>query len=55
MTATPDDAVIYFQPNLAVDAAGRVAISAFALANGRMDEVLLLSAPRSSAFAHHCR
>jgi hypothetical protein len=46
VTATPDDDVIYFQPNLAVDAAGRVAISAFALANGRVDEVLLLSRPR---------
>jgi hypothetical protein len=43
VTATPDDGVIYFQPNLAVDAVGRVAISAFALANGRIDEVLLVS------------
>lgn len=43
VTATPDDGVTYFQPNLAVDEAGRVAISAFALANGRVDEVLLLS------------
>jgi hypothetical protein len=43
VTATPGDGVIYFQPNLAVDEAGRVAISAFALANGRMDEVLLVS------------
>ena len=50
VTATPDDAVIYFQPNLAVDAAGRVAISAFALANGRINEVLLLSAPRELRF-----
>ncbi len=43
VSATPDDGTIYFQPNLAVDEAGRVAISAFALTNGRMDEVLLLS------------
>ena len=50
VTATPNDGVIYFQPNLAVDAAGRIAISAFALANGRMDEVLLLSAPRELRF-----
>ena len=48
--ATPGDGVIYFQPNLAVDAAGRVAISAFALANGRLDEVLLLSRPRELRF-----
>ena len=50
VTATPDDDVIYFQPNLAVDAAGRVAISAFGLANGRVDEVLLLSRPRELRF-----
>jgi hypothetical protein len=43
VTATPDDGVTYFQPNLAVDAAGRVAISAFALGGGRMDEILLVS------------
>ena len=43
VTATPDDGVIYFQPNVAVDEAGRVAISAFALEGGRMDEVLLVS------------
>jgi hypothetical protein len=43
VSATPRDGTIYFQPNLAVDEAGRVAISAFALTNGRMDEVLLLS------------
>jgi hypothetical protein len=50
VTATPDDGVIYFQPNLAVDEAGRVAISAFALANGRVDEVLLVSRPRELRF-----
>lgn len=48
--ATPGDAVIYFQPNLAVDESGRVAISAFALANGRIDQVLLLSPPRDLRF-----
>ncbi len=46
MPATPADGVTYFQPNLAVDEAGRVAISAFALANGKVDEVLLISRPR---------
>jgi TAT (twin-arginine translocation) pathway signal sequence len=50
VTATPDDGMTYFQPNLAVDEAGRVAISAFALANGRVDEVLLLSQPRELRF-----
>jgi hypothetical protein len=50
VTATHDGGVIYFQPNLAVDEAGRVAISAFALANGRVDEVLLISQPRELRF-----
>jgi hypothetical protein len=50
VTATPRDDVIYFQPNLAVDAAGRIAISAFALANGHVNEVLLLSRPRELRF-----
>lgn len=45
VAATPTDGVTYFQPNLAVDDAGRVGISAFALANGRVDQVLLVSAP----------
>jgi len=49
-TATPDDAVTYFQPNLAVDETGRVAISAFALANGRADQVLLLASPPDLRF-----
>jgi hypothetical protein len=40
---TPDDSLTYFQPNIAVDAAGRVGISAFALADGHVDVVLLLS------------
>lgn len=43
VTATPDDSVIYFQPNLAVDEAGRVAISAFALNSGLISEILLVS------------
>jgi hypothetical protein len=51
VTATPDDGVVYFQPNVAVDQAGRVAISAFALANGRMDEVLLVSGSGQLSFA----
>jgi hypothetical protein len=41
--ATPTDDVTYFQPNLTVDATGRVVISAFALANGHVDLVLLVS------------
>ncbi len=50
VTATPNEDVTYFQPNLAVDDAGRVAISAFALANGRVNEVLLLSPPHKLQF-----
>ena len=50
MRATPADDRIYFQPNLAVDTAGRVAISTFALANGRIDEILLISQPDELRF-----
>ena len=50
VSATPDDAVTYFQPNLAVDETGQIAISAFALANGRIDQVLLLAPPRDLRF-----
>jgi hypothetical protein len=50
VAATPADSVTYFQPNLAIDEAGRVAISAFALANGRVDQVLLVSRPRQLRF-----
>jgi hypothetical protein len=48
--ATPRDEVIYFQPNLAVDQAGRVGISAFALAHGLVSHVLLLSTPHQLRF-----
>jgi hypothetical protein len=48
--ATPTDDRIYFQPNVAVNATGRVAISAFALANGRIDEMLLVSQPGQLRF-----
>lgn len=50
VTVTPADGVTYFQPNLAVDDGGRVAISAFALANGHVDQVLLVSQPRELRF-----
>jgi hypothetical protein len=50
VAATPHDEVIYFQPNLAVDDAGRVGISAFALAHGLVHQVLLLSAPHQLRF-----
>jgi hypothetical protein len=50
VTATPDDNEIYFQPNLAVDESGRVAVSAFALANGHVNQVLLISRPRELRF-----
>jgi hypothetical protein len=50
VTATPHDDVTYFQPNLAINAAGRVGISAFALAHGHVNQVLLLSKPRQLQF-----
>jgi hypothetical protein len=42
-TATPDDDVVYFQPQLAVDVRGRVILSAFALRDNLIDLVVLTS------------
>src|SRR5262249_7971882 len=50
VAAPPRDEVIYFQPNLAADAAGRVGIPAFALAHGLVSQVLLLSKPHQLRF-----
>ena len=50
VAATPADGVTYFQPNMAVDEEGRVGISAFALADGRVNQVLLISRPRRLRF-----
>jgi hypothetical protein len=50
VAATPAETAIYFQPNLTVDDAGRVGISAFALKNGKVDVVLLVSQPRELRF-----
>ncbi len=55
VAATPDDGETYFQPNLTLDHAGRVAISAFALAHGRINEVLLLSRPHKLRFRRPLR
>lgn len=41
---TPDDGAVYFQPQLAVDVAGRVSLTAFALVDGQVD-VLLWTTP----------
>ena len=51
VAATPRDGATYFQPNLAADATGRIAISAFALANGQVDEVLLVTTRGELRFA----
>jgi hypothetical protein len=45
VTATPADHVIYFQPQLTVDDSSRVILSAFALADGRVDLVIMASSP----------
>jgi TAT (twin-arginine translocation) pathway signal sequence len=50
VVATPSDSLTYFQPALAVDGSGRVAISAFALSDGLVNEVLLLSRPHQLSF-----
>jgi hypothetical protein len=50
VAATPRDHRIYFQPQLAIDPSGRVALSAFALADGRIDTVLFTSPAGKSRF-----
>jgi hypothetical protein len=55
VVVTPMDSVTYFQPSLAVDGAGRVAISAFALSHGLINEVLLLSRPHKLSFSSPLR
>jgi BNR repeat-like domain len=48
---TPQDHVIYFQPWVAIDDAGRIGVMAFALANDRVSVVLMLSKPGSLCFS----
>lgn len=47
---SPGGDVVYFQPQLAVDEAGNIALTAFALAAGRMDVVLFTSRPGRPRF-----
>jgi len=54
VTATPDDDVIYFQPNLAVDETGLVAISAFALANNSRTKSCSSQEPEGSGSGRRC-
>jgi hypothetical protein len=51
----PDQVICYFQPQLALDDAGRVGLSAFALAGGRVDQVLLVSPPGEARFGSPLR
>ena len=44
---TPQDQVLYFEPWVAIDDAGRIGVMAFALANDRVSVVLMLSKPGS--------
>lgn len=47
---TPQDSVIYFQPQVAIDDGGRIAVMAFAMAKGKVSVVLMLSEPGSLRF-----
>jgi hypothetical protein len=47
---TPQDQVIYFQPQVAIDAAGRIGVMAFAMTHGKVSVVLMLSEPNSLRF-----
>jgi hypothetical protein len=47
---TPQDQVIYFQPQVAIDHTGQIGVMAFALAHGLVNVVLMLSKPGSLRF-----
>jgi hypothetical protein len=49
---TPRDQVIYFQPQVAIDAAGRIGVMAFAMTDGNVSVVLMFSEPGSPRFGH---
>ncbi len=44
------DQVIYFQPEVAIDAAGRIAVMAFGMNHGMASVVLMISEPGSLRF-----
>jgi hypothetical protein len=48
--ATPHDQVIYFQPEVAIDDAGRIGVMAFAMNQGKASVVLSISEPGSLRF-----
>lgn len=50
MAVTPQDHVIYFEPQVAIDR-GRIGVMAFALAGGLVSVVLMRSAPGSLRFS----
>jgi hypothetical protein len=47
---TPQDQIIYFEPQLAIAAAGRIGLMALAMAHRKVGAVLMLSEPRSLRF-----
>jgi hypothetical protein len=47
---TPQDHAIYFEPQLAIDAAGRIGVMAFAMAHSKVSVVLMVSEPGSLRF-----
>jgi hypothetical protein len=46
-TVTPQEQIIYFEPQVAIDAVGRIGVMALAIAHGKVSVVLMLSEPRS--------
>ena len=48
--ATPQDQIIYFEPQVAIDAAGRIGVMALAVTDGKVSVVLMLSEPHSLRF-----
>lgn len=48
---TPEDQAIYFEPQVAIDAAGRIGVMAFAMTHRRVSAVLMHSKPGSLHFS----
>ncbi len=47
---TPRDQIIYFEPQVAIDAAGRIGVMGLAMTHGKVSVVLMLSEPHSLRF-----
>lgn len=50
MAVTPQDQVIYFEPEVGIDDSGRIGVMAYAMEQGLINVVMMISEPRSLRF-----